>query len=392
MLIARAPLRVSFGGGGTDLAAYYTRYGGLVVSAAINRYCFVMLNDNAADLQIISADYASFHRQPAEDELEWDGELGLPRAVVHHFGIRQGLNLFLASEVPPGTGLGSSSAMTVSLVTALSRLRGTEPNPREVAELAAYLEIEKLGAPIGKQDHYAAAFGGLNVLTFHASGVEVEPVSMRPDHLAALERSLMLFFTGAARNSSTILRRQRQATERNAGPVVNSLHAIKRAAVAMREALEQGDLEAFGQLVDFAWAKKRQLSPHISNLAIDNCYNLAREEGAWGGKITGAGGGGFLLLCAPEERHERITATLEANGLRRMDCRFDFEGAQVVVDDLKRLAPAATNTDLTLAGEGEHQPVRRRARYRVVGNEPDLAEGRPQRARAAGSPFGEEVS
>src|SRR5258707_551310 len=176
MLIARAPMRISFGGGGTDLEAYYANYGGVVISTAINKYFYaVITTDESDDLQVISADYRSLFRHSPYNDLFWNGDLALPKAILHHFGIRRGLNLFVASEVPPGTGLGSSSAAAVTLVRALSTLVEQPMTRQQVAELASFIEITKMGMPIGKQDQYASAFGGLNTITFSSEGVTVEP-------------------------------------------------------------------------------------------------------------------------------------------------------------------------------------------------------------------------
>src|SRR5436190_23174695 len=179
MLIARAPMRISFGGGGTDLEAYYAKYGGTVISTAINKYFYAIITtDESDDLQVISADYRSLFRHSPYDDLFWDGDLALPKAILHHFGIRSGINLFVASEVPPGTGLGSSSAAAVTMVRAISTLVEQPMTKQQVAELASYIEIGKMGMPIGKQDQYAAAFGGLNKITFTHDGVTADPLKV----------------------------------------------------------------------------------------------------------------------------------------------------------------------------------------------------------------------
>src|SRR5437870_10543455 len=182
MLIARAPMRISFGGGGTDLEAYYGSYGGLVISTAINKYFYAILStDESDDLQVISADYRSLFRHSPYNDLFWNGDLALPKAILHHFGIRRGLNLFVASEVPPGTGLGSSSAAAVTLVRAISTLIEQPMTKQQVAELACSIEISKMGMPIGKQDQFASAFGGLNRIAFTTEGVSVEPLRIMPE-------------------------------------------------------------------------------------------------------------------------------------------------------------------------------------------------------------------
>ena len=333
MLIARAPMRISLGGGGTDLEAYYATYGGLVISTAINKYFYAILTtDDSDDLQVISADYRSLFRHSPYNDLFWDGDLALPKAVLHHFGIRRGMNLFVASEVPPGTGLGSSSAAAVTMVRAISTLMEQPMTRQHVAEVASSIEINKMGMPIGKQDQYASAFGGFNNITFRSEGVTVEPVQIAPDVRQTLERRLLLFFTGSSRNSTSILKHQRQSTQDQDETVLQALHNIKHVACEMQACLEQGDLDEFARLLEYSWQEKRRLAPGLSTGFIDDCYDLARQKGAEAGKITGAGGGGFLLLYCHEQSQESVTRALEERGLTRMNFHFDQQGATVVLN------------------------------------------------------------
>lgn len=326
-------MRISFGGGGTDLEAYYARYGGLVISTAINKYFYAIITtDESDELQVISADYRSLFRHSPYSDLFWDGDLALPKAILHHFGIRQGLNLFLASEVPPGTGLGSSSAAAVALVRAASTLLEHPLTKQEVAELACSIEITKMGMPIGKQDQYASSFGGLNTITFSSEGVTVEPLKMAPEARHTLERRLLLFFTGSSRESTSILKHQRASTQEQDGVVLAALHHINELAAQIQACLERGDLEEFARLLHASWQEKRRLAPGLSTGFIDACYALALEKGAEGGKITGAGGGGFLLLYCQEQAQEAVTTALEARGLKRMNFHFDQQGARVLLN------------------------------------------------------------
>ena len=333
MLIARAPMRISFGGGGTDLEAYYAKYGGLVISSAINKYFYAIITtDESDDLQVISADYRSLFRHSPYNDLFWDGDLALPKALLHHFGIRRGLNLFVASEVPPGTGLGSSSAAAVTMVRAISTLVEQPMTRQQVAELASYIEISKMGMPIGKQDQYASAFGGLNKITFSSQGVTVEPLNIAPDVRETLGLRLMLFFTGSSRESTSILKHQRKSTEDQDDSVLQALHNIKQVAIDVQACLERGDLDEFARLLDYSWQEKRRLAPGLSTGFIDECYNLALQNGASAGKITGAGGGGFLMLYCHEDAQDAVTSALEDRGLKRMNFRFDNQGATVVLN------------------------------------------------------------
>ena len=329
MLISRAPMRISFGGGGTDLPSFYERYGGLVVSTTINRYVYAILTTGSQEaVQIVSADYRTFWRQFLDD-LIWDGDLALPRAVVNEFDLHHGLDVFLASQIPPGTGLGSSGSVAVCLLNGLAAWRGMTLTPAEVAEKACYIEIDKMGMPVGKQDQYASAFGGLNYITFSAEGVTVEPLWVTEETRRSLERRLILFFTGSSRQSSNILRYQKQKGEEGNEQVMKRLLAIKELGLAIKQALEAGDLDAFGELLHRSWVQKRSVAPDISNDFIDQVYALARSKGASAGKITGAGGGGFLMLYCREEHQNNVTRALEEMGLRRMGFAFDSSGAQV---------------------------------------------------------------
>jgi D-glycero-alpha-D-manno-heptose-7-phosphate kinase len=330
MLIARAPLRISLAGGGTDLPAYYEQHGGMVVSTTIDKYVYVYASANGAKpAQITSADYQIFYRHRQGLPMNWDGDLALPRAVLHEFGVDHSLALFLASEVPPGTGLGSSSAIAVALVQAVATGLQQRLSRQEMAELACRVELSKLRAPIGKQDQFAAAFGGLNSITFERSGVTVEPIPVAPEVREALDRRLLLFFTGATRDSAAILQEQQSASVEGRPTTVQGLHRIKELAVACRTHLMAGHLDAIGHLLDEGWRHKRRLASGITNDRIDALYAVARAHGALGGKITGAGGGGFLLLYCHEENQPSVTDALEARGLRRMDFRCEDQGVTV---------------------------------------------------------------
>jgi D-glycero-alpha-D-manno-heptose-7-phosphate kinase len=332
MLIARAPVRISFGGGGTDLPAYYERYGGMVVSTAISYYFYTVVTPSrpGMGLQIISADYRAFGQRPDCEDLIWNGDLSLPKAITYYFDLRDGVTVFMASQVPPGTGLGSSGSVAVSMIKALAFWCGLDLGPAEVAELACYIEMEKMEMPVGKQDQYAAAYGGLNSITFSRDGVTVEPLRVSSQTRETLERRLMLFFTGSSRRSSTILRQQKEASRHQDKETIRRLDAIKELGLEVRAVLEQGNLDAFGDLLHRSWMEKRRLVEGITNPLLDQYYKTAREKGALGGKITGAGGGGFLMLYCPEERQEAVTEALTELGLQRRVFTFEDEGVQVL--------------------------------------------------------------
>lgn len=326
-------MRLSLVGGGTDFEEYYIRHGGLVISSSINKYFYVIVTpDNSEDFQVISADYRSLFRHAHDDDLFWDGDLALPKAILHHFGVRRGINLFLACEVPPSTGLGSSSAAAVAIIHAISTLVDQPMTKQQIAELASTIEIKKMGMPIGKQDQYASAFGGLNTITFTASGVTVQPLRIDLEVRQALERRLMLFLTSNSRESASILKHQRRSIESNDRAVLGALHNISVIADEIKTCLEHGDLDNFARLLHQSWLEKRNLAPNLSNSFIDECYSLALQYGASAGKITGAGSGGFLMLYCSEHVQKAVTSALEAYGLKRMNFCFDNRGAAVILN------------------------------------------------------------
>lgn len=345
MLIARAPVRLSLAGGGTDLPAYYLRHGGAVVSTTIDKYFYAILTVNADEtIQITSSDYRTFYRHDSDEPMLFDGDLSLPRAILNHFGLTRGLSMFLASEVPPGTGLGSSSTVAVAIIKAVATARGLMLTKSQIAELACQVEIEKLGEPIGKQDQYATAFGDLNFYEFTSEGVKIEPVRASPEMRRQLEKNLLLFFTGSTRAASSILSEQRKSSEQNDASVLKALHTVKDIAYQTKSVLEFGDVRSIGKLLDFSWQSKKKFASAVSNPFIDECYDLAKSNGAIGGKITGAGGGGFLMLYCEPSSHESVTKALEAKGLKRMGFRFETEGARVLVNAGLRLNSQAAVT------------------------------------------------
>ena len=333
MLLVRAPLRISFAGGGTDMEDYYAYYGGMVVSAAIDKYFYVFVSPKDGDgVHIGSSDYRCFYHWSGEDQPIWDGDLRLPQAILHEFDISQGLSMFLASEIPPGTGLGSSSTVAVALVKTFSTLKGQRLDPGEVAETAYRIESKQLDSPCGKQDHYASAFGGINAIYFQREGVQVESLTLDATVRDQLRDSLLLFFLDSSRSAADILQEQRQGARDNRAEVVEAMHRLKEAAVETKKALEKGEMYRFGHILRDSWEHKKRLAGGVTNPRIDEIYERALSKGAVGGKVAGAGGGGFLLLyCEPAFR-DRVCAEMESLGLYRMDFQFDTGGAKVLMN------------------------------------------------------------
>jgi D-glycero-alpha-D-manno-heptose-7-phosphate kinase len=336
VLIVRSPVRISFGGGGTDLPAYYEQYGGAVLSVAINKYFYTILGKRTdGRIQVISSDLRICETWKDISQKDIGGSaLEIPLAVLNELHCDVAVDLFLASEIPPGTGLGSSASVCVNILKTLTTYRQQPISKYELAEKAFHIARHVLNKQVGKQDEYAAAFGGLNYITFAPDGnTLVAPIAQDAALIRELESNLMLFFTGAAHNSWTILREQETSTLRHSGPTVEALHQVKALGALMRTALEQGQLHQFGQLLHEAWQAKRRVSSKISNAHIDELYRLATRNGALGGKITGAGGGGFLLLYCEGEHQAAVRDAMHAAGIREMTFGFDTQGAQVVVND-----------------------------------------------------------
>jgi D-glycero-alpha-D-manno-heptose-7-phosphate kinase len=335
-LIVRAPLRLSLAGGGTDIDAYSRAYGGLVVSTTIDKHVYVVARPtDSEETQILSADYGTFVRHiPSAPSFGID--LALPKAILDEVQAHQRLQIFIASEVSPGTGLGSSGSVAVALTHALLTLKGALPEPDSVAQVACRVKIDRLGQPAGRQDEYAAAFGGMNVIRFSETGVHVSPIQLPQGARRNLEQRLLLFHTGKTRNSSTILRDQEAKAASKSPDSLQALHGIRELAERAIRLLEDGDLDGYGRLLGQSWLLKRRIATGISSSAIDAWYEAALVAGALGGKIAGAGGGGFLLLYVPDLSRQRVISTLERLGLRHLDFAFERAGVTVLLDSVLR--------------------------------------------------------
>lgn len=333
MLIVRSPVRISFGGGGTDLPAYYEKHGGVILSTTINKYFYTILSKrDDGNIQIISSDLQVIENW---DDLERRGvkgsKLELPFAVLQTLGHHVSVDLFLASEIPPGTGLGSSATVCVNLLKALSTYMRLPMSKYELAERAFHIAHNVLAKPVGKQDEYAAAFGGLNFITVAVDGTTtVEPLNISPSIKRELQQNLMLFFTGTAHDSWSILHAQEKSSQEQGA---ESLHQIRHLAHNMRRALVAGELNYFGRFLDDAWQAKKSLSHKISNPMIDDLYALAKSSGALGGKIAGAGGGGFLLLYCEQTYQAAVREVFAQRNIPELRFEFESGGAQVIVND-----------------------------------------------------------
>ncbi len=334
MLITRTPVRISFVGGGTDQPEFYREHGGAVVSAAINKYFYTFLTKREDDVvQVISSDLRVMEEVERIQVDTYEGDLKVPMAAIKHLGLGQGVNLFLASEIPPGTGLGSSATVCVNVIRALWAMEGRPHSKYELAEEAFRVAREVLRAPVGKQDEYAAAFGGINEIRFGTDEVWVDPLPLDEEVIKALERRILLFFTGSQRNSYEILSEQCRRYEEKDPDVLAALKGQRDLVREAREALVHGDLDRFGEILDSGWQQKKRISTRISSPVIDLVYEEARRCGALGGKLTGAGGGGFFLLVTREGAQAAVRDVLAARGMKEMSFHFDLHGSRVIYND-----------------------------------------------------------
>jgi D-glycero-alpha-D-manno-heptose-7-phosphate kinase len=325
VIITRSPLRISLGGGGTDLPSYYRDHCGFVISAAIDKYVYITLHTTFVDYLIVK--YSQMERVSTLDEIQHP----IIREALRSTGVEPAyLEITSMSDIPAGTGLGSSGSFTTALLHALYKLKGRVTTKQELAEHACHIEIDILGEPIGKQDQYIAAFGGITCFHFHRDGqVEVEPLQLSPETLLNLEDNLLLFFTGYSRSASLILKEQDLRTKEQDQAMVDHLHLVKEMGLQSRQAMKEGDLREFAAVMHQHWLHKQKRSPSMSNPMIDEWYELARANGALGGKLIGAGGGGFLLFYT--EQKTRLRRVMSQAGLREVRLRFDLQGSELVV-------------------------------------------------------------
>jgi len=324
---ARAPLRLSFCGGGTDVSPYPEEHGGMVLSATINQYAHASLRPRRdSKLTLASLDYDIVARYDHPRRMKFDGSLDLIKAVVKAMRMRRGADLWAHSDAPPGSGLGSSSTMVVALIGVIARWLERSLSAYEVAELAYRIERKDMKLSGGRQDQYAASFGGFNFIEFHRDSTVVNPLRIHPDVLNELEYRLLLCYMGQTRQSAHIIDRQTASYRSGRRPVVQALHRLKTETLEMKKALLLGQVDAIGELLHQAWENKKKLDPEISNPRVDRLYQLARREGAIGGKMPGAGGGGYFLLLTRFDRKHRVAATLEKHGGQVVPFQFERRG------------------------------------------------------------------
>lgn len=325
MIITRSPLRITLGGGGTDLASYYSQHEGFLISAAIDKYIYVTINK-----PFKNGIFLKYSKIEEVDKIE----------AIEHKIIKESLKLVNSginslemssfADIPAGTGLGSSGSFTTALLKALHSYENNIINQRELAEQACFIEIEKLNEPIGKQDQYIAAYGGITCFEFCKNGeVKVSPLKISKETMYNLEDNLLLFFTGYSRAASSILKEQNDKSKTNDEDMIANLDFVKELGLKSKIALENGDMHQFGELMNIHWEHKKKRSGAMSNPKIDEWYNLALKNGAVGGKLIGAGGGGFLMFYAEDK--SKLRHALMKEGLEEVRFKFDFEGTKIIL-------------------------------------------------------------
>ena len=329
MIITRTPFRVTLGGGGTDLPSYYSKYGGFVFSFTLDKYMYITVKRAFAD-DLIRIQYSKSETVSSLSELQHE----IARACLQKTELSRGIEVASMADIPSGTGLGSSSTYTVGLLSALHNLKRDFFSLHDLAEQACEIEIDTLKKPMGKQDQYLAAFGGFLILNIGKDGsVQVSNANISNQTLDELKRNLLIFYTGKQRENKTILGEQDTATKRSDKQVLESLHYIKEAGHKILEIVESGNITELGIMFDEHWEYKKKMAHGITTPAFDQVYELAKENGAIGGKLSGAGGGGFFTFYC-EDKQTQLRKAMERVNLRELRYDFDFEGTKVLANFL----------------------------------------------------------
>jgi D-glycero-alpha-D-manno-heptose-7-phosphate kinase len=328
MIIVRVPFRLPLGGGGSDLPAYYKKYEGSLITSTINKYMYVSINEPIASDKIkLYYKYTEIRDVKDIDKIEHN----IIRECLLLHNIQKPIEIGSMADIEAQTGMGSSSVFTVGLLAGLNILKRKFLSQHEIAEEACYVEIDLVGKPIGKQDQYAAAYGGINKLFIDKRGnVTVSPIHLSQDTIFELENRLLMFYTGISRDANEVLADQGKKIEDKSS--IDYMHTIKQIGIEIEHTLMKGNVTEFGRLLNHHWTIKKEVSTKMTNSKINDLYTLAQSSGAIGGKIMGAGGGGFFLLCAKEGQRQKLKTTMEKSGLKYMDFRFEFEGVKIITN------------------------------------------------------------
>ncbi len=334
----RAPLRISFGGGGTDVEPYCVEHGGAIIGSTINKYAYCSILPKESDeITVHSLDFDMTVKYNARENYVYDGKLDLVKAALNALSIDQGCEVYLQCDAPPGSGLGTSSTVMVALLIAMAKWKGVNLDAYEMADLAYHVEREVLGIKGGYQDQYAATFGGFNFIEFHGrNNVVVNPLRIKKDVIHELQYNLLLCYTGNVHVSANIIADQVDNYRQNRGDAVAAMTEVKALAYAMKDELLKGNLHNFGKLLDYGWKSKKRMSSRITNPQVDELYEEAMKAGALGGKLLGAGGGGYLLMYCPYNVKHKVAKRMQDAGGQLADWNFELRGAQAWTMDSRR--------------------------------------------------------
>ena len=329
MIISRSPVRITLGGGGTDLPSYYEKFGGALIAAAIDKYTLVTAHSRFDDH--IKLNYSK--TEMVENII--DIKHNIFRESLKLLKIKKGIELTSLSDMPSSSGLGTSGSFTIALLNAIHTYKKEFVSQKKLAEEACHIELDVLKEPIGKQDQYIAAFGGITYFEFDKKGkVKVKPLKISAEAIDELHGNIMLFYTGITRSASKILKTQDQKSKKNEGKIIQTLHLIKKIGLETKKAFEKGDIDKLGYYLNEHWNIKKQLSKNISTSYIDKCYEHAKKHGALGGKIMGAGGGGFFMFYhnGNVSKKTKFIKEMDKKGLKVMRYNFDFEGSKIILN------------------------------------------------------------
>ena len=331
MFVGMAPVRISFSGGGTDMPEYYEKYGGAVISANINLFTYLVINprrDNS--FQVFSSDFELHQRKSSYSKLEVKTGTELAISAVKHLKYKTGGDFLICSDVPPGSGLGASSTLAVNSIKTITTLKGENWKSEKIAETAFHIERNILKHPIGKQDDYISAFGGFNYITFNKDKVKVTPIKLKKSLMGEIEQNLLLFFMGVTRNSAIVLSKQLENIKDNNQDTIKSLHYVKQLADELYDSINNSDIRNVGEVLHKGWMAKKKFAKGVSNEYIDKIYESALKAGAIGGKLTGAGGGGHMLLYCESSKKERVIRKMQSLKLRHVPFNFHSGGIKVL--------------------------------------------------------------
>ena len=331
MFLGMCPVRISFSGGGTDMPEYYNEFGGNVVTSAIDRFTYVILNLRNDDLiQAFSSDFQIHNPSATLEKLESNPGMEIPIASLKHLNFKTGADVVISSDVPPGSGLGGSSSLTVNFVKTLSILNNLKWKNEKIAETSFHIERNVLQHPIGKQDDYIASFGGFNFIRFTKEQIHVEPIQINRSTFDELQENLVLFFVGNTRKNTIVLSNQLQNVKEKHKETIEALHYVKGLSEEMNSALKQSNITNFGELLHKGWIAKKKFAKGVSNEDVDKIYDAALENGALGGKLTGAGGGGHMLFYCEKLKQDRLIEKMKNIGLKHIKFNFNRDGPKVL--------------------------------------------------------------